>query len=50
MTQPVHTGQLINNLRSLGQHEVADWVAMVAVKGRTIEEQRWIDEGCPEDG
>jgi hypothetical protein len=42
-------GELINALRTMGEHEMADWVAITTIKGRSLEEQRWIDNGCPED-
>jgi hypothetical protein len=48
--EPGEVGDLLNFLRTNDFHDMADWVAKTTVKGRSIEEQIWIDRGCPEDG
>jgi hypothetical protein len=46
-------GELINALRGMGKHKVADWVAITQIKQADytdhLEEQRWIEDGCPPD-
>lgn len=46
-------GELINALRSMGQHDLAEWVSITQIKQVDytdhLEEQRWIEDGCPPD-
>ena len=47
--ETTETGDLINFLRTHDFHDMADWVAITTVKGRSIAEQIWIDNGCPDE-
>ena len=46
-------GELINALRTMGNHKIADWVAVTVIRQTDfidhLEEQRWIEDGCPPD-